>query len=359
MLPVGADQTLSVTFTPTDTANYNAATATVAITVLKTTPLITWSTPAAITYGTALSGTQLNATAPAGVTGTFAYTPASGTVLGAGVGQTLVGDLHARRHRRRMTLRPRRSRSRWRRRCRSITWPAPAAITYGTGLSGTQLNATAGMAGTWSYTPESGTLLRAGTGQTLSVTFTPANTADYSAATATVDDHRLEGDAGNHLAGAGADQLGYGARCDAVERDRAGGHDGLVGVCAAERDDAGRGRRADPLGDVHADQRRRLHRGHGDGRGHRSLADADGDDGQSQRRRHRRSHRGDHHRHRVREWRHGDVRRDRRDECGGCDRADDHGRHGRARSGSRRRRGDEPRRPAAPRGPTDSPTSLR
>ena len=77
-----AAQTLSVTFTPTDAANYTTATATVAINVLKATPTITWATPADITYGTALGATQLNATAS--VPGTFVYTPAAGTVLNAG-----------------------------------------------------------------------------------------------------------------------------------------------------------------------------------------------------------------------------------------------------------------------------------
>jgi len=50
------------------------------------TPVITW-TPAPITYGNQLSATQLNATASVAgtsVDGTFAYTPAAGTVLGAG-----------------------------------------------------------------------------------------------------------------------------------------------------------------------------------------------------------------------------------------------------------------------------------
>jgi hypothetical protein len=54
---------LSVTFTPDDASNYTTATATVAITVTKATPTITWATPADLVYGTALSGTQLNATA--------------------------------------------------------------------------------------------------------------------------------------------------------------------------------------------------------------------------------------------------------------------------------------------------------
>jgi YVTN family beta-propeller protein len=55
-------------------------------------PVIDWATPAAIAYGTALDSTQLNAAATyngAAVPGTFAYTPAAGTELGAGVNQTL------------------------------------------------------------------------------------------------------------------------------------------------------------------------------------------------------------------------------------------------------------------------------
>src|SRR5207248_993025 len=50
-------------------------------------PTITWNNPADITYGTALGASQLNATA--NVPGTFAYSPAAGTILGAGPNQTL------------------------------------------------------------------------------------------------------------------------------------------------------------------------------------------------------------------------------------------------------------------------------
>lgn len=68
----------------------------------------------------------------------------------------------------------------------SISWPAPAPIGYGTALSSTQLNATAGgVPGTFAYTPGIGTVLPAGT-QTLSVTFTPADTSTYGKATAVV-----------------------------------------------------------------------------------------------------------------------------------------------------------------------------
>jgi len=67
----------------------------------------------------------------------------------------------------------------------TITWAAPAAITYGTALSGTQLDASSAVAGTFAYTPALGTVLRAGSGQTLSVTFTPTDTTDYATPAAT------------------------------------------------------------------------------------------------------------------------------------------------------------------------------
>jgi sugar lactone lactonase YvrE len=46
------------------------------------TPSITWATPAAITYGVALSSTQLDASTP--VAGSFTYNPAIGRILSAG-----------------------------------------------------------------------------------------------------------------------------------------------------------------------------------------------------------------------------------------------------------------------------------
>jgi hypothetical protein len=82
VLNAGKGQLLSVTFTPADTADYQAATATVSLNVLKATPVIAWSSPADITYGTALGAGQLDASAS--VPGSFAYSPANGTVLDAG-----------------------------------------------------------------------------------------------------------------------------------------------------------------------------------------------------------------------------------------------------------------------------------
>jgi hypothetical protein len=65
-----------------------------------------------------------------------------------------------------------------------LTWAAPAAIAYGTPLSGTQLNASATVAGTFAYSPALNAILPLGTA-TLTATFTPTDTFDYSGASAT------------------------------------------------------------------------------------------------------------------------------------------------------------------------------
>jgi hypothetical protein len=81
------NQTLSTTFTPTDTTDYKTVPASVPLTVLQATPVITWPTPSPITAQAALSATQLDATASfngASVPGTFVYNPAAGTMLAAG-----------------------------------------------------------------------------------------------------------------------------------------------------------------------------------------------------------------------------------------------------------------------------------
>ena len=75
--------TLSLVFTPTDTTDFKAVTATTTVTVTQVTPTITWNpNPATFVYGTALSGAQLDATAS--TAGSFVYTPAAGTTLTVG-----------------------------------------------------------------------------------------------------------------------------------------------------------------------------------------------------------------------------------------------------------------------------------
>jgi MBG domain/Bacterial Ig-like domain (group 3)/Putative Ig domain len=173
--------TLSVTFTPTDTADYTSASATVTLLVNKATPAITWANPAAITYGTALGATQLDATST--VAGTFAYNPAVGTTLTAGshtlsVTLTPTDAVDYTTATATATIIVNQATP-------SITWANPAAITYGTALSATQLDATSTVAGTFAYNPIAGTVLTAGS-HTLSVTLTPTDTIDYTTASATV-----------------------------------------------------------------------------------------------------------------------------------------------------------------------------
>uniref|UniRef100_A0A7V4XSK6 CSLREA domain-containing protein n=1 Tax=Acidobacterium capsulatum TaxID=33075 RepID=A0A7V4XSK6_9BACT len=72
-----------------------------------------------------------------------------------------------------------------------LSWPTPAAISYGTPLGATQLDAVASynnspVAGSFTYTPPAGTVLSVGKNQSLSATFTPADTNAYKTPTSPV-----------------------------------------------------------------------------------------------------------------------------------------------------------------------------
>ncbi|MGD0832781.1 MAG: DUF2341 domain-containing protein, partial [Terracidiphilus sp.] len=159
-----------------------AAQVTQSVIVNAATPAITWATPAPITYGTALSGTQLNASLS--VAGPCVYTPAAGTILSAGTQVLSVNctptDTADYATPAEVTVQLTVNQA-----TPVITWTAPAAISAGTALSAAQLDATSTVAGAFSYTPASGTVLAAGT-QTLSVILTPTDTVDYTTATASV-----------------------------------------------------------------------------------------------------------------------------------------------------------------------------
>ena len=273
VLNAGSAQTLSVTFTPTDGANYNDGDGDRDDHGVEGDA----GDHLADAGGDHLRhGAQCDAAErdePAGVAGTFVYTPASGTVLNAGVGQTLsvtftptdTAELHA----------------------------ATATVTID-GVEGDAGDHVAGAGGDHlrhgaecdaaerdepacrgrsSTRRPSGTVLERRRAQTLSVTFTPTDTANYTTATATVDDHGDEGDADDHVADAGGDHLRDGAECDAAERDgrRGAGH---VRLHAGGRHGAERGRGADVVGDLHADRRGELHDGDGDRDDHRVEGDA-------------------------------------------------------------------------------------
>jgi hypothetical protein len=183
MLPVGQYEPLTVTFVPTDTADYATASAQVLVNVAKATPLITWTGPDTdMFYGQAISSAQLNATATVdGVTvpGNFVYTPDIGTVPPTGADfelsltftPTNTTDYATVTVEQNVDVDPATP---------VIMWANPADIIDGTALSSTQLDATANVPGTFVYTPAAGTVLPEGQSQSLGVFFTPTDSTDYS-----------------------------------------------------------------------------------------------------------------------------------------------------------------------------------
>ncbi len=141
---------------------------------LRRTPAIMWPSPDPITYGDKLTFAQLNATAP--VAGTLAYTPGPGYVLPAGTHTLWV------------TFTPEDSAAYAPQQAAvsivvakatpALTWRTPAAVVYGSPLGEAQLNASAPIPGTFDYSPAPGEVLPPGT-HALSVTFTPADSANY------------------------------------------------------------------------------------------------------------------------------------------------------------------------------------
>ena len=146
-----------------------------------TVPVLSWSNPSPIDYGTALGAGQLNATA--NIAGNFTYTPAVGTVLSAGnhtlsVVFTPTDSGNYTTASANVTLRVTRATP-------SLTWSTPVAMVYGTALGAGQLNATANIAGNFTYTPAVGTVFAAGN-HTLTATFTPTDSGNYIVASVSV-----------------------------------------------------------------------------------------------------------------------------------------------------------------------------
>ena len=148
-----------------------------------------------ITYGTALANGQLGGTAtwtvggnPVTVAGSFIYTSAAGTVLGAGNGQSEA-----------ITFTPADTTD-YATASTTVSVSvaqatpqvsvAPVSLTYGTALANGQLGGTAtwvvggqtvNVAGTVTYAGAAGTVLGAGNNQVEAVTFTPTDAVDYAA----------------------------------------------------------------------------------------------------------------------------------------------------------------------------------
>ena len=152
----------------------------------KASPVITWATPSAITYGTTLNSMQLNASSP--VSGTFNYSPTSGATLSAGLHTLNEGfspsDLSNYTTNNSVYVSLSVSKA-----TPLITW-SPAAMVYTSNLASAQLDATANylgnvVAGNYVYTPALNYKYSAAGSYTLSLAFTPTDTGNFSTVNAT------------------------------------------------------------------------------------------------------------------------------------------------------------------------------
>jgi len=181
--PKAGVESESVTFTPTDTADFTTVTGTVNITVNKATPTVTaWPAASAITFGQTLAASTLSG-GSASVAGSFAFT-APGTAPATGAAQegvtftptdgadynTVAGTVTVTVNKATPTV---------------TAWPVASAITYGQTLAASTLSGgTASVAGSFAFTAPA-TAPGAGT-TSASVTFAPKDSADYNTVTGTV-----------------------------------------------------------------------------------------------------------------------------------------------------------------------------
>jgi protocatechuate 3,4-dioxygenase beta subunit len=156
--------------------NYQG-TATGTLTIAKATATVTLGSLSQTYTGSALSATAT--TTPANLTVTFTYNGLTATPTAAGT-YTVIGTVNDPNYLGSAigTLVINKATP-------TVAWATPAVITYGTALNATQLDASSPVAGTFAYSPAAGTVLAAGS-QELSVTFTPTDATDYTAATASV-----------------------------------------------------------------------------------------------------------------------------------------------------------------------------
>ena len=175
-------QKISVTFVPADKIHYATATAQVTLTVNPATPVIQWATPRAITYGTALSNLQLNASAS--IAGKFTYNPAAGKVLGAGQQRLSVTFVPSNQNystaTKQVLLEVNRAQP-------QLTWTPASSIAINIPLSETELNAQAystlngaKLSGTYQYLPAAGKAFTSAGTSTLSVIFHPSDSVNFA-----------------------------------------------------------------------------------------------------------------------------------------------------------------------------------
>ncbi len=192
-------QSEAVTFTPSDATDYTTVSTTVSVNVGQATPTVSLN-PVSLIYGAALANSQLSGTATwivggntVTVQGTFIYTSAAGTVLGAGNGQSEAVTFTPSDTTDYATASTTVSVNVGR--ATPTVSLNPVSLTYGTALANSQLTGTASwivggntvtVIGTFTYTSAAGTVLGAGNGQSEAVAFTPSDATDYATASTTV-----------------------------------------------------------------------------------------------------------------------------------------------------------------------------
>jgi hypothetical protein len=189
ILHAGAGQQLSVSFTPKDTTDYTNASASVFINVNNVNKL----TPSLVVHGVSATYDGNPHSATFSITGTngdnltgmvsLTYNGSSAMPVQAGtytVTATFPGNSDY------SSVTDSSQQVVIAKAAPTITWATPAAIIAGMPLGAAQLDASSSVPGTFAYSPPAGTVLGAGSGQVLSVTFTPADTIDYLSATAQV-----------------------------------------------------------------------------------------------------------------------------------------------------------------------------
>ena len=191
----GGTHSLSVTFTPTDSTDYNNQTASVSLTVNPATAAVSVScSPNPITYGS--QTTTCTTTVGGSATGTVAWTINGGawTTTGLSGGSTSAGGFNGYAAGSYAIVANYSGDSNYaagsapttltiNKATPSLSWTSPANIVFGTPLSAAQLDATSGgVAGAFVYTPGAGTVLPVGS-YSLSATFTPTDAANYNTAT--------------------------------------------------------------------------------------------------------------------------------------------------------------------------------
>jgi phospholipase C len=167
--------TLSATFTPTDLNDYLRASGHVPL-IVQSVPVITWPAPSSVRVGAILGAAELNASA--NVPGTFAYSPASGSAMSK-VGTFRLTSTFTPGDKRNYSSTTASVPITVQKGIPTLSWAKPASVDPGTILGAAQLDASADIPGTFSYSPAPGTLMSASGTTTLSVTFTPSDTTDY------------------------------------------------------------------------------------------------------------------------------------------------------------------------------------